>query len=80
VHYPTPVHLLAAWADLGYRVGSFPHAERAAREVLSLPVHPELSAAQVDAVAAAIRTISTMPDRVVRRPTLAVTHASGVAL
>ena len=62
IHYPTPVHLLDAWADLGHRTGSFPHAERAAREVLSLPGHPELTAEQAGAVAAAIHDLSTMPD------------------
>ena len=61
IHYPAPVHLLDAWTDLGHRVGDFPHAERAAREVLSLPVHPELSTEQVDAVARAIDEVSSMP-------------------
>ena len=43
VHYPIPVHLLPAYANLGHVPGDFPHAERAAREVLSLPMYPELS-------------------------------------
>jgi dTDP-4-amino-4,6-dideoxygalactose transaminase len=43
VHYPIPVHLLPAYANLGHIAGDFPHAERAAREVLSLPMYPELS-------------------------------------
>jgi dTDP-4-amino-4,6-dideoxygalactose transaminase len=54
IHYPTPVHLLPAFADLGYRAGQFPHAERAANEVLSLPMFPELTAAQGDEVARAV--------------------------
>lgn len=58
VHYPSPIHLVDAWTDLGYPGGSFPHAERAAREVLSLPVHPELTPRQVGTVAAAIGDIS----------------------
>lgn len=55
IHYPIPVHLQEAHADLGYREGSFPEAERAAREVLSLPMFPELQEADVETVAAAIR-------------------------
>ena len=43
VHYPAPVHLQPAYADLGYGSGAFEQAERAAREVLSLPIYPELS-------------------------------------
>jgi dTDP-4-amino-4,6-dideoxygalactose transaminase len=61
VHYPSPIHLVDAWCDLGYRAGSFPHAERAAREVLSLPVHPELTPEQVAVVADALRNISQTP-------------------
>jgi dTDP-4-amino-4,6-dideoxygalactose transaminase len=50
VHYPSPVHLLPAYADLGFRPGSLPHSERAAREVLSLPMYPELSSNQIEEV------------------------------
>ena len=58
IHYPTPVHLLPAFADLGYRAGQFPHAEQAANEVLSLPMFPELSQAQCEAVAQAVMNLS----------------------
>jgi dTDP-4-amino-4,6-dideoxygalactose transaminase len=47
IHYPIPVHLLPAHADLGYRAGQFPHAEAAANEVLSLPMFPEITEAQI---------------------------------
>ena len=54
LHYPIPVHLQRAYADLGYRRGDFPEAETAARQVLSLPMYPELTPAQIETVAAAV--------------------------
>jgi dTDP-4-amino-4,6-dideoxygalactose transaminase len=51
IHYPIPVHLLPAYADLGYAAGSFPVSEEVAQEVLSLPMYPEMEAAAVSAVA-----------------------------
>jgi len=50
IHYPTPIHMQPCFADLGYGHGSFPVAEAAAARILSLPMFPELTAAQVDAV------------------------------
>lgn len=57
VYYPVPLHLQAVHRTLGYRPGTFPHAEAAAREVLSLPMYPELSTDSQDRVADAIRHI-----------------------
>jgi dTDP-4-amino-4,6-dideoxygalactose transaminase len=54
IHYPTPVHLLPAYADLGYGANDFPHSEKAANEVLSLPMFPELTASMQKEVAKAI--------------------------
>lgn len=56
LHYPIPVHLQQAHADLAYREGDFPVSEAAAREVLSLPIYPELSAPQLEAVVEAMES------------------------
>jgi dTDP-4-amino-4,6-dideoxygalactose transaminase len=50
LHYPTPVHLQPAYADLGYRRGDFPQAEAAADSVLSLPMYAELSERNIEVV------------------------------
>ncbi|MBZ5568055.1 MAG: DegT/DnrJ/EryC1/StrS family aminotransferase [Acidobacteriia bacterium] len=54
IHYPIPVHRQPAYSDLGYGPGDFPHAEAAAREVLSLPIFPEMTEAQMQEVVAAV--------------------------
>lgn len=56
LHYPLPLHLQKCFRHLGHREGDFPEAERAGRECLSLPVYPGLSDAQVEHVAAAVRS------------------------
>ena len=55
IHYPVPPHLQQAYEDLDHPEGSFPIAERLAREVLSLPMGPHLSEAQVAQVIQAVR-------------------------
>jgi UDP-2-acetamido-2-deoxy-ribo-hexuluronate aminotransferase len=55
VHYPVPLNLQPAFADLNQPAGSFPHAERAANRVLSLPMHPFLDEATQDQIVAAVR-------------------------
>lgn len=55
VYYPMPLHLQPCFRHLGYREGQFPHSERAAREVLSLPVYPELGQDAQDCVVSVIR-------------------------
>ena len=55
VHYPSPVHLQEAAKPWGYGPGEFPNAERLAREVICLPVHPFLSNADADRVSECLR-------------------------
>lgn len=54
LHYPIPIHLQPAYADLGYHRGDFPESEAAAGEVLSLPIHPHMSLRQAEEVIVAI--------------------------
>jgi dTDP-4-amino-4,6-dideoxygalactose transaminase len=58
IQYPWPIHLQPAYSDLGAGPGSFPAAEKAASEILSLPIFPELDEPQVALVCDAIRAFA----------------------
>ena len=58
IHYPIPVHLQPAHADLGYSPGDFPHAEAVSRDVLSLPMYPELTDDQIRHVVEALTRVA----------------------
>ena len=55
VYYPLPLHLQPCFEYLGYKAGAFPESEKAAKEVISLPIYPELTTAQLDEVIGAVR-------------------------
>ena len=58
IHYPVPLHLQPAYAQLGYTAGQFPVAERLTSRILSLPMFPELSATQVERVVSVLREVA----------------------
>jgi dTDP-4-amino-4,6-dideoxygalactose transaminase len=58
IHYPVPVHLQPAYASLGHRAGDFPVTESQAARILSLPMFPELTGAQIERVAEAVRAFA----------------------
>ncbi len=74
IHYPIPIHLQPAYKDLGYAKGAFPVTERLAAEILSLPMYPELSPEQIDAVAVAVNAFQ-YGQRPVRRAAVVDTIA-----
>jgi dTDP-4-amino-4,6-dideoxygalactose transaminase len=58
VHYALPAHLQPAYANLGYSRGVFPQSENAAKEVLSLPMYPEITDTQIRKVAQALTSLA----------------------
>jgi len=63
IHYPIPLHLQKAYAALNYHRGDLPVAEKAAAEIVSLPMFPQLTAEQQARVAEEILTFSSMTTR-----------------
>lgn len=57
VHYPIPIHLQPAYKSLGYMLGDFPMSEKCAREFLSLPMFPEMTAIQVERVVEELKAL-----------------------
>jgi dTDP-4-amino-4,6-dideoxygalactose transaminase len=55
IHYPIPLHLQKAYTNLGYKKGDFPQSEKAASEILSLPMFPTLTEAHVEQVTIVIK-------------------------
>lgn len=60
IHYPIPVHLQKAYAELGYQPGDFPVTEMLANEFLSLPIYPELCPEQVAEVVSTLRRVAPL--------------------
>ncbi|MFQ5329039.1 MAG: DegT/DnrJ/EryC1/StrS family aminotransferase [Thermodesulfobacteriota bacterium] len=58
IHYPVPIHLQPAYSELGLREGNFPVAERCCREVLSLPLYPELTRSDIEQICEVVNSFS----------------------
>jgi dTDP-4-amino-4,6-dideoxygalactose transaminase len=60
IHYPFPVHLLPAYSDLNYSAGQFPVSESISSQELSLPMFPEMTTSQIEAVGQAVAKFNTV--------------------
>ena len=66
IHYPIPLHLQEAYADLGHKKGDFPVSEKIAKEVLSLPMFPHMNKDQVEYVCATLRELLGSKEKAIR--------------
>lgn len=64
IHYPIPIHLQEAYADLDYKKGDFPMSEKIANEILSLPMFPHMDKEQIEYVCASLKEMSTENQKV----------------
>ncbi|MBN1870608.1 MAG: DegT/DnrJ/EryC1/StrS family aminotransferase [Candidatus Omnitrophica bacterium] len=64
IHYPIPIHLQEAYADLGYQKGDFPVSEKAADEILSLPMFPHMKKGQIEYVCASLKELCSESQKV----------------
>lgn len=72
IHYPTPLHLQPAWQACYRRTLSCPQAERVAQEILSLPVFPDLSQAEINAVIEGVQSFFARDHHAIRQPRLSL--------
>ncbi|MCK5259748.1 MAG: DegT/DnrJ/EryC1/StrS family aminotransferase [Candidatus Omnitrophica bacterium] len=64
IHYPIPIHLQEAYADLGYKKGDFPVSEKVADEILSLPMFPHMNKNQIEYVCASLKEVCAQNQKV----------------
>jgi len=56
IHYPKPIHLQPAYQDMGLKEGAFPISEKVSKDIFSIPVYPELTAAELEEIVSAIKS------------------------
>ncbi len=75
IHYPIPLHLQKAYRNLGYQPGDFPVTEKAASEILSLPMYPQMTRFELDNVVEAVTNCLTVDQTTPSRKTARVAFA-----